>query len=109
MEEPGAITDAGSSLNNKAKKRQVGFLLVSGVFSLILPSPGQGRADRAGVFSAEFSKAVGPGADVNVLAEPWQLLTSGTEEQGAQRGHGHRRDPRAALGCRSSSVREWKV
>lgn len=46
---------------------------------------------------------------MNVLSEPWQLWTPGTEEQGAQRGQilaavckqaaGERRDPIAALRC----------
>lgn len=44
--------DAGSSPSNKADQRQVDFLLVPGIFSLIPPSPGQGGTDQVGVFSA---------------------------------------------------------
>lgn len=60
MEKPGGIPDAGSFPNNKAEQRQVGFLLVSGIFSLIPPSPGQGGADQVGVFSALIFQGCGP-------------------------------------------------
>lgn len=46
------ITGAGSSPSNKAGQRQVDFILISGIFSLIPSSPGLGGTDQIGVFSA---------------------------------------------------------
>lgn len=37
----------------------MGFLLLSGIFSLIPPSPGQGRADHVGVFSGFYLQGCG--------------------------------------------------
>lgn len=66
-ESRGGITDAGSFPSNKADWSRGDFLLISGFFSLIPPSPGQGGTDQAGVSSASFLKVAGPEADVNVL------------------------------------------
>lgn len=46
------ITDTGLFPSNKADRRQVDFLLISGIFSLIPPGPGQSGTDQVGVSSA---------------------------------------------------------
>lgn len=45
LESQGGVTDAALSPSNKADWRQADFLLISGMFSLIPPSPGQGWTD----------------------------------------------------------------